>query len=180
MKSSFHSLVSFLPLFCNCQFRILDWIQFLCSQAHIPAGWRLGTRLTLLNWNLLYNYFAWTEQKTRNVCCWVGVFTGLLHNNGSYSIVACVFVATEICLPSSCLAMVVFSDVIIPAFGCHVTVSTRRRWVRFACCIRLLGYLFNLFFDPEMEAVLSSETSVKVCRTTHSYIPEDSTLRSHR
>jgi hypothetical protein len=47
MESSFHSLIRFLPLFCNCQFRRLDSIQFLCCQAHIPAGWRLETRLTL-------------------------------------------------------------------------------------------------------------------------------------
>jgi hypothetical protein len=34
MKPSFHSLIPFL-LFCNCQFRIHDSIQFLCSPAHI-------------------------------------------------------------------------------------------------------------------------------------------------
>jgi hypothetical protein len=45
MKSSFHSLIPFLPLFCSCQFRRLDSAQFLCSQAHIPAGWRPETRL---------------------------------------------------------------------------------------------------------------------------------------
>jgi hypothetical protein len=49
MKLSFHSLVPFLPLFCNCQFRGLDSIQFLCSQAHIPAGWRLEIRLSTLD-----------------------------------------------------------------------------------------------------------------------------------
>jgi hypothetical protein len=45
MKSSMRSLIPFLPLFCNCQFRRLDWIQFLCSQAHILAGWCLETQL---------------------------------------------------------------------------------------------------------------------------------------
>jgi hypothetical protein len=45
MKSSSHRLIPFLSLFCNCHFRRLDSIQFLCSQAHIPAGWRLETRL---------------------------------------------------------------------------------------------------------------------------------------
>jgi hypothetical protein len=34
------------------------------SQAHILVGWRLETQLTFLNWNLLYNYFARTKQKT--------------------------------------------------------------------------------------------------------------------
>jgi hypothetical protein len=45
MKSYCHCLIPFLPLFCNCQFRSLDSILFLCSQAHIPAGWRLETWL---------------------------------------------------------------------------------------------------------------------------------------
>jgi hypothetical protein len=48
--------------------------------------------------------------------------TAPLHSNGSYSIVACVFVAAEIYLPSSCLAMDVYSDFTIPAFGRHVTM----------------------------------------------------------
>jgi hypothetical protein len=42
---SFHSLVPFLPLFCSCQFRRLNSIQSLCSQAHIPGCWRPETRI---------------------------------------------------------------------------------------------------------------------------------------
>jgi hypothetical protein len=42
------------------------------------------------------------------------VFTALLHSNESYSIVACVFIAAEMCLPSRCLAMKVNSDFAIP------------------------------------------------------------------
>jgi hypothetical protein len=45
MKSSFPSLIPFLPLFCSCQFRRLNSIQIPCSQAHILAGWHTGTRL---------------------------------------------------------------------------------------------------------------------------------------
>jgi hypothetical protein len=45
MKSSLHRLIPFLPLFCSCQFRKLDSVEFLCSQAHIPADWRLQTQL---------------------------------------------------------------------------------------------------------------------------------------
>jgi hypothetical protein len=45
IKSSLHRLIPFLTLFSNCQFRRLDSIQFLNSQAHIPADWRLETRL---------------------------------------------------------------------------------------------------------------------------------------
>jgi hypothetical protein len=36
MKSSLHT---FLTLFCNCQLWRLDWIQVLCSQVRILAGW---------------------------------------------------------------------------------------------------------------------------------------------
>jgi hypothetical protein len=46
MKSSFHLLIPFLPIFYGFQFRRHDSIQFLCSRAHIPAGWRLETRLS--------------------------------------------------------------------------------------------------------------------------------------
>jgi hypothetical protein len=51
MKSSFHRLINFLPLFCNCQFRRLDSIQFLCSQAHILADWHLETRINSCHLN---------------------------------------------------------------------------------------------------------------------------------
>jgi hypothetical protein len=46
VKSSCHSLIPFLSLFWNCQFWRLESIQFLCSQAHVLAGWRLETRLS--------------------------------------------------------------------------------------------------------------------------------------
>jgi hypothetical protein len=67
MKSSCHSQIPFFPLFCSCQFRRLDWIQFLCSQAHILAGWRLETLFytALCCRTLLYNHFARTAQKTQ-------------------------------------------------------------------------------------------------------------------
>jgi hypothetical protein len=41
------------------------------------------------------------------------VFTAPLHSIGSYSIVACVFVAAGMCLASRCLAMNVYFDVTI-------------------------------------------------------------------
>jgi hypothetical protein len=53
--------------------------------------------------------------------CWDSVFTAPLHSNGSYSVVACVFVAAGMCLLSRCLAMHVCSVFTIPAFGFHVT-----------------------------------------------------------
>jgi hypothetical protein len=121
MKCAFHSLIPFFPLFSNCQLRWLDSIQFLYSQAHILAGRRLETQLNLLNWTLFYNPSARTTQKTQPLCCWKGMFTAPLHSNGSYSYVACIF-AAGMWSPSRCLAMNIYSDFTIPAFGRHVTV----------------------------------------------------------
>jgi hypothetical protein len=45
-----------------------------------------------------------------------------MHSNGSYSIVARLFVAAGMCLPSRCLGMSVYSDFTIPAFRRHVTI----------------------------------------------------------
>jgi hypothetical protein len=44
-------------------------------------------------------------------------------------IVACVFVAAGMCLPSSCMAMDFSSDFTIPAFGHHVTVLRAIKFV---------------------------------------------------
>jgi hypothetical protein len=44
MKSPLHRQIPFLPLLCNCQFRTLDSVQFLCSRVHVLAGWRLESR----------------------------------------------------------------------------------------------------------------------------------------
>jgi hypothetical protein len=39
--------------------------------------------------------------------------------------------------------------------------------------------LAKIFFDPEMEAICSSETSVASQQTTRRHIPEDDTLHNH-
>jgi hypothetical protein len=70
----------------------------------------------------LYNYFARTTQETQPLYCWEGMFTAPLHSNGSYLIVACVFVAAGMCLPSRCLARNVYSDLAIPALWRHFTI----------------------------------------------------------
>jgi hypothetical protein len=104
MKSSFHSLIPFLPLFCNCQFRRLDSIQF---QAHIPACWRSKTRL--------FTYFlscsmskSRTKQKTASIvkeacllmrCLAIDVLL--------FRALACAGVR----LPSRCLAMGIYVTV---------------------------------------------------------------------
>jgi hypothetical protein len=59
-------------------------------------------------------------KKTQPFYFWEGAFATQLHSNGSYSVVAYVFVAAGMCLPSRCLAMNVYSDFAIPAFGRHV------------------------------------------------------------
>jgi hypothetical protein len=48
---------------------------------------------------------------------------GLLHRNGSSSIVKCVFISAGTCLPSRCLAMNVYSGSAIPAFRRHITMT---------------------------------------------------------
>jgi hypothetical protein len=47
-------------------------------------------------------------QKTQPLYYWECLFTAPLHSNGSYSNVACVFVAAEMCLPSRYLALNVY------------------------------------------------------------------------
>jgi hypothetical protein len=69
------------------------------------------------------NSSAWTTQETQTLFCWEGVYTEPFHSNGSYSIVACVFVAAGMCLPSRCLAINIYSDFTMPAFEGHVTIS---------------------------------------------------------
>jgi hypothetical protein len=124
MKSSLHILIPFLPLF----YKLPTLETRLNSILLLPSSYpgRLASRNSTESNDLLfpfYNPSARTMQKTQLPYCWEGVFTAQLYSKGSYSIVACVFVAAEMCLPSSCLAMDVSSDFTIPAFGRHVTVT---------------------------------------------------------
>jgi hypothetical protein len=73
-------------------------------------------------------------QKTQPLYCWEDVFTAAFESNGSYSIVAFIFVAAGMCLQSRCLAMNVYSDFIIPAFGRHVTLCLRETAIRITKC----------------------------------------------
>jgi hypothetical protein len=69
IKSSSHSLVPFLPLFCSCQLSSVP-----SSQAHLPAGWSLELdslldSTTTLFWRTLpYNHLHGTRRK-HSVCC---------------------------------------------------------------------------------------------------------------
>jgi hypothetical protein len=118
MKLTLHSLIPFLPLFYNCQ---LNSIPLLSSS--YPG--RLASRNSILFFStelFFFNQFAGTTQKTQPLYYWEGVITTPLHSNGNYSIVACVFCAAGMCLPSRCLIMDVSYDFIIPDFGRHVTI----------------------------------------------------------
>jgi hypothetical protein len=81
-------------------------------------------RLASRNSTLLVSteIFFITTQKIQPLYCREGVFTASLHSNWSYSIVACVFVAAGMSLAGRCLAMNVYSDFAIRAFGRHVTI----------------------------------------------------------
>jgi hypothetical protein len=112
---------------------------------------------TVSFWTLLYNHCERTTQKTQSLYCWEGVFTVPLHSNGSYSIVACVFVAAGMCLPSRCLAVDVFSD-FTPDFrpSCH---SIFRNSV---FSVRYHGYCISI-------VVLASLPSHRCVPPPHSY-----------
>jgi hypothetical protein len=51
---------------------------------------------------------------------------GRVYSNGSYSLIACVFVDARVCLLSRCLEMNVCSRFAIPAFGRHVKIHAKR------------------------------------------------------
>jgi hypothetical protein len=120
-KFSFHSLIPFLPLFWNCQFRRLDLVQFLCSQAHVLTGWRFETQLTLLNLTLFINTLHGPRRQHSlstiamaclQRCCKTTEVTRLLLG---YSL-------PREWLPSRCVVMNVYSDFTIQAFGRQVTL----------------------------------------------------------
>jgi hypothetical protein len=97
MKSSFHSLISFLLLFRNCQ---LNSIPLLPSS--YPG--RLASRNSTQFFSTVL-FFITTLHVPRSkqpLYCWEGVFIATLHNNGSCSIVTCVFL-----LPRECVYRVV-------------------------------------------------------------------------
>jgi hypothetical protein len=64
MKSSCHSLIHFLPLFCSCQVWRLDTISFFCSQAYILAGWRPETRLFTFDYCSAHFYQSQSQSQS--------------------------------------------------------------------------------------------------------------------
>jgi hypothetical protein len=123
-----------------------SWLYFTVSDLRLPPSWGRGRRIyipqeqggpviplgtwfvTQLACNPRYKASGRSQQKKtvsqQFLYDYWSVFTSPLHRNGSSSIFACVFVATEMSLPSRCLAIYVSSDFTIPAFGRHVTISS--------------------------------------------------------
>lgn len=112
------------------------------------AGLPLETRLTLLNWILIFNNFARTMKKTQPLYGWEGMFTEPLHSNGSSFIVEEIrllrcgapwkpqilhtrlllsLVVVGMWLLSRCLGMNIYEycDFIVPAFGRHVAIFSQ-------------------------------------------------------
>jgi hypothetical protein len=101
--------------------------------------------------------------------CWKGVFTAPLYNNGSYSIVACVFIAAGMCTES-------------------LSSNERLFWLCYSCfraschyylsahspdpSPHSLSYTYFYFYTLKMEAVGSSERSVTISYTTVQDIPQ--------
>jgi hypothetical protein len=108
MKSSFHSLTSILLLFCNCQFRRLDTIQFLSSYPSKLASRNSIRHSTSCCWTLLYDYFARTTQKTAYIvmeACFLILYLAM------NVLFLRAFASAGMCFPSRCLTM-----------GIHVTM----------------------------------------------------------
>jgi hypothetical protein len=90
MKSSSHGLIPFLS--------------FLLNHPRLPSP-EFAPILILAAWDPPYTASMRTDRKHRFLYCCEGMFRAPLHSNGSYSIVACVFVAARMFLPCRCLAI---------------------------------------------------------------------------
>jgi hypothetical protein len=149
MKSSFHSLVPFVPLFCNCHFRRLYSIQFLCYQAQVPAFWRLETRLstsrllfctTLYCRTLHHNYFAWTTQKTVSVAKEACL---LIRCIAMEVLLLRAFASARMCLASGCPAMVYTSQYMLLGWSSEWRRDSR---LIISKILRLMGNIFVIYF----------------------------------
>jgi hypothetical protein len=94
---------------------------------------RNSTLTALPQLNFSFKPLCRTTQKAQRFYCWEGVFTVPLHSNGSYSIVACEFVAAEMFSLSRWLAINVYSDLSIRDFGHLIAIwlicSEEGKWV---------------------------------------------------
>jgi hypothetical protein len=125
MKSSSHRLIPCFPFLLNysvnCHLRRLsNSIPLLQNSDPRHAD---VSKLTQTIFFVLFMTLRHGKRRKHSLYYWKGVFTAPLYSNGSYSIVSCVFLATGMSFPSSCLAIDASSDFTIPAFGSHVTIS---------------------------------------------------------
>jgi hypothetical protein len=102
-KSSFHSLIPFLPLFCNCQFR--RPIRLLSASVRCPF-------MTPRYW----------PHRKHSLYFWRGVLTALLHSNRPST--AARFGFAGICFPSRCLAMGIHVTILNVFVSPEETIST--------------------------------------------------------
>jgi hypothetical protein len=157
MKFLFHSLIYFLPLFCNCQFRSLDSIQFLSSQAHIPAGWRLETRPTQLNSSLK----AFCTDHAENTASILKQVCLLISRLAIDVLLLFEFACAVICLPSRCLATDIYHSTITAK---HDTVRSWRHVYRLILVSSFFGpwggedmFLRNVGLPPKRQGVFAQK-----------------------
>jgi hypothetical protein len=116
---SFYSLVPFLSLFYNCQLSSIPMLR-----GSYPGRLASRNSTQFFSNKLFFKITLHGPRRKQPIYIWEGVFTAPLHSNGSYWSAACVFVAAGICSPSRYLAMHVYFDFTISAFGRHATI----RW----------------------------------------------------
>jgi hypothetical protein len=148
MKSSFQSPIPFLPLFCNCQFRRLD------SIPHIPAGWRLETRLFSSDYSttLLYSVassgcvllYPLGTDPTEKAASVFKEACLLIHCLSMDILILSALAFAGMCLPSCCLPM-----------GIHITILTRISHSQTVRCFLLLNYT-AIFVYVGLEILLCS------------------------
>jgi hypothetical protein len=113
VKSFLYNLIPVLPLFCNYQ---LNSIPLLRSSYPGRLASRNSTQFFATELFFITPLHGPRGNRSLSI-----VGKACLQRR-CIAIVACVFVAAGMCLPSRCLAMNVYSDFTIPAFGRHVTI----------------------------------------------------------
>jgi hypothetical protein len=155
--------------------------QFLNSIPLLPSSYpgSLTSRNSTDTDNLLcpfYNTSAQTTRKTQLAYGWGGIFTAPLHSIGRGAgntentalLLMWAFISTWICLPSRCLAISVYSDFTIPAFGRHATVR------------KFKGFRFNRANHRHSTDMTSAMFSLNRLTQWSGFIPRISTTISGR
>jgi hypothetical protein len=112
MNPSFHGLIPFLSLFCNCHLRGVDSIQFLCSRAHILAGWRLVSSIHSMLLNI--SLYQLCKDHAENTASIVKEDCLLIRYLAMDVLLLRAFASARICLPSRCLAIGLYVSILSP------------------------------------------------------------------